>query len=133
MRKKQIARVVFDMLDTDFDDLLILNNLCMDYVPVEMLKILANLLEYMRQNFQEVEYIVFEQLFSQYYDKLIPTEKHMLLSKKQKKLFPTFEGTFKPQLNPKSLKMAMNIQKITKHETCKKKEEVFDFKPQINK
>lgn len=133
MRKKQISRVVFDMLDTDFDDLLIMNQFCSDYVPIEMLKILNELFQYMKINFKEVEYFMFEQLFSQYYDTLTPTEKHMLLAKKQKKLFDHIDSDFKPKLNANSLKMAIALKKVPKHSVCKKEEEVYDFKPKINK
>lgn len=133
MRKKQISRAVFDMLDTDFDDLLLMTQFHINNVPGEILNILNELFGFMKNNFKEVEYELFEQLFGQYYDKLTPTEKHMLLLKKQKKLFSTVDCSFKPQLNAKSLKMALNLKNVKKHQTCTKKDEVFNFKPHINK
>jgi len=133
MRKKQISRAIFDMLDTDFDDLLIVNQFCIDYVPIEALKILNDLFEFIKANFKEVDYLLFEHLFSEYYDKLTPPEKYTLLAKKQKKLFENMDSNFKPKLNPKSLKMAMSLKKVPKHSTCKKEVESFDFKPHINK
>ena len=112
-RKQRISKNLFEMLDTDYDDLLIMSQLTTKRVPEEVLVIIKKLLDGISLYYKEIDYKQFHELFSVYYDGLISVDKQKLLQKKDKPLFDDSK-LFRPKLNKKSMKMAELIRKKTK-------------------
>lgn len=112
-KKQSVFKAVFDSLDSDRDGVISAEKVDIESLDSEILKIISPMLINMEELAMEIDEQTFVYGMHEIYKKLCVSDRDKLMAEyRPKRRFLDKDCTFKPQLNPTSLKMAANKKSI---------------------